>query len=205
MIRATCAKHIFPLVVTALMLFAIGHQPATSAPPTECDCTGDTVRNVNFCINGTNYNALVYFCEQNYSAPNLGTGPCTGLQNQHRISVVSKICFPNGRPIGVTDQQIFGYMLCDMLNTGCTFGNQWRVFRPVLNGTFCWTVQLPKCTTYDANGCIVPCGTCLLCRTELVWTVVNGVCTPSYTQCNQLQDCDQNCTNGACQEPICCP
>jgi hypothetical protein len=205
MFRATCAKHIFPFFLTALMLLAIGYQPATSAPTTECDCVGDTVRNVNFCINGTNYNAIVYFCEQNYPSNALANGICDS-RKLDRISMVSKICFPNGRPPGVTDQQIFGYMMCDILNSGCNFTNQWNTHRPAVNGFYCWTIKFPKCTTTDANGCIVPCGTtCCLCRTALWWEVVNGVCTPKYLPCSQVQDCDQGCTNGTCQEPICCP
>ena len=205
MIRATCAKHILLFAVSVLMLLAIGHQPASSAPLTECDCTGETVRNVNFCINGTTYNAIVYFCEQNYPLNALASGICNS-KKLNRISVVSKICFPNGRPPGVTDQEIFGYMLCDILNSGCTLGNQWEVFRPALNGAFCWTIQFPKCTTIDANGCIVPCGTtCHLCITALEWIVENGVCTPVWIQCSHVQGCDQDCTNGACQPPTCCP
>ncbi|CAN5458457.1 hypothetical protein BH10BAC6_BH10BAC6_04400 [soil metagenome] len=196
----------YVVLTTALVLMIMTSSTISisAAPVSECTCTGDTVRNVNFCINGTNYNAVVYFCETNYPLNALADGICD-LRKLNRISVVSKICFPNGRPPGVTDQEIFGYMLCDILNLGCNFNNQWKTHRPALNGYYCWTIQFPKCTMTDANGCIVPCGTtCPLCRTALVWTVVDGNCVPTWSQCNQVQNCDQDCTNGTCQEPICC-
>lgn len=71
----------------------------------ECECTANVMRTVTYCIAGTNYTVNVYFCEAN-SNPASINGVCNTERKLDRLSVISKICFPNGRPPGVTDKQI---------------------------------------------------------------------------------------------------
>jgi hypothetical protein len=193
------------MVVAILTTALLGLASSSAKANDSCNCQANVTRTVTFCIDGTNYTANVDFCEVNYTAP-LPAGDCNSAP-QDRKSTLRKICFVGAQPIGYTDAEVIGYILCHVQSTACNLPppNPYGFFVPN-NGVFCWEIKVPKCTMRD-NGCIVPCGDCKYCIHAFQWDRVGGTCSlTGYWKCNG-SDCDgQNCTeNEGCPLLNCCP
>jgi len=173
-----------------------------------CNCNNVTQRHVNVCIAGTTYGMVVETCESN-TAPAALLDPCSPGLYQDRISTIKKICFDSTRPVGLTNVQIIGYIMCDIFNVGCAFPNpnQWGFTVPN-NGAYCWTFQTPRCTRVGLDGCINACGpTCEKCIFQFRWTRSSGVClwAPiAGAVCpTSNATCVSTCEEG-CPEIVCC-
>jgi hypothetical protein len=194
-------NHIFSVI--ALVTLSVTQR--VTAQQSDCSCTANVQRIVTFCVAGNTYAAAVDFCEINNNTPPYLIGGC-GLRRQNRISVLRKLCFQGPAPAGVTDEQIFQYLRCSIHNEACLPGNQWGINVP-MNGLYCWTISIPRCTERDANGCIVPCGNCRLCRYEMRWANTQGVCSfDQLWECHDNDTCSTGCNSSTCpSEVLCCP
>lgn len=171
-----------------------------------CACTPTLAAvNVTICIGSINYPMDVYFCDVNPTPD----GTCTGAV-QDRVSVLKKICFPSGRPPGLTDKQIISAMLCDMKNKACSVANQWGINVPN-NSHYCWEIRSPRCTMTDQNGCIIACGNSPCCIIEMRWTRIAGNCDwdprnipLDVYKCSGTGTCNENCQDGDCPIPEGC-
>lgn len=194
------------IMVTMMMMALLGLSATEVRANDSCNCQSNATRNVTFCIDGTNYTADVSFCELNFTAP-LPLGDCSTTLRQDRKSTLRKICFIGAQPIGYTDAQIIGYLLCHILNTACNVPNEFGFIVPGPPvGVYCWEIKVPKCTMRD-NGCIVPCGDCKYCIHAFDWVKSGGVCTPRlHKVCNGPDCLGTGCNqNDGCPELLCCP
>lgn len=194
----------FSLFLTFALIAALAQTPAIHAQTNPCTCTETHNRPVTVCINGVNYAMHVGFCEQNYNPP--ASHPCAVL-NQDRVSIIKRVCFDSTYPVGLTNAQILGYILCDIASKGCNPGNQWGVNVPNL-GKFCWLIRMPKCTMFASN-CVLPCEDCYLCTYLYEWDKTTGICTfvdktATDNRCPSTETCDEPCEEG-CPVKTCCP
>jgi hypothetical protein len=193
------------MVVAILTIALLGLASSSAQANDSCNCQSNVTRTVTFCIDGTNYTANVDFCEVNYTAP-LPAGDCNPAP-QDRKSTLRKICFVGAQPIGYTDAEIIGYLLCHVQSTACNLPppNPYGFF-VLNNGVFCWEIKVAKCTMRD-NGCIVPCGDCKYCIHAFDWIRGGGTCVPRLYKVCDGPDCDNsNCTeNDGCPSLLCCP
>jgi len=191
------------MVVAILTTALLGLASSSAKANDSCNCQANVTRTVTFCIDGTNYTANVDFCEVENPIP--AAGVCNPL-DQDRKSTLRKICFVGTQPIGYSDAQIIGYLLCHILNTACGVPNEFGFVVPgPPRRRYCWEIKVPKCTMRD-NGCIVPCGDCKYCIHAFEWTRSGGVCAPTIQIFCDGPDCDnQNCTqNDGCPVLNCC-
>jgi hypothetical protein len=198
-LRASAAM-VVAILTTALLGLASSSVKANDS----CNCQANVTRTVTFCIDGTNFTANVDFCE--VEPPNPAGGDCN-RRAQDRKSTLRKICFVGAQPIGYTDAEVIGYLLCHVRSTACNIPppNPYGFFVPN-NGIYCWEIKVPKCTMRD-NGCIVPCGDCKYCIHAFEWERAGGNCVNHYYNVCDGPDCDgSNCTqNLGCPSLLCCP
>lgn len=193
------------MVVAILTVALLGLAPSSALANDSCNCQANVTRTVTYCIDGTNYTANVDFCEVNYSPPVLGDCSTTLLQD--RKSTLRRICFVGAQPIGYTDAQIMGYLLCHIRLTACNVPNE---FGFVVPGPpvrrYCWEIKVPKCTM-RANGCIVPCEDCRYSIWAFEWQRAGGNCANTISiRCDGPNCNGQNCTeNEGCPAIQCCP
>lgn len=205
LVKSYCRK--LSCLSILLLVLVFGSSQLSAEIYDSCNCNGYITRNVNICIGGDTFALAVDFCELNGSAPNYLNPVCLNSGQQNRISIIRRICFPGTRPVGYTNAQIYGYIICDIKNRACDVPNQWGFVVPN-NGVYCWTFQTPKCTTTNTDGCIVACGpTCSICRTLLRWERIDGNCREALlagVSCPANTDtCAEGCESG-CPVSTCC-
>jgi hypothetical protein len=168
--------------------------------PPNCSCQAQTQKNMTICIAGTNYNIVLYTCEQDANTIPI-SNPCTypyscAGQTQNKISWVKEICFPGGAP-AASVAAIYNAIICatdlcvnDYLGVRSSFPNcdpGTRACNTVL-GVYCHTLAFPQCVQRSST-CISVCD-----------ADCDQYCYVQRRYCYDGSTCE-TCDEAICQDP----
>ena len=184
--------------------------------PPNCSCQAQTQKNLTICIAGTNYNIVLYTCEQDANTIPI-SNPCTypyscAGQTQNKISWVKEICFPGGAPAAsVTD--IYNAIICatdlcvnDYLGVRSSFPNcdpGTRACNTVF-GVYCHTLAFPQCvqrSTTCISVCDADCDQ--YCYVQRRYCYDGSGCS-TCTIPTICQDPDSGTCQGSCLDKVNC-
>ena len=206
------------VVLFAFGCIAISHRVSAQCPgqiPPNCNCQVQTQKNLTICIGGTDYNIVLYTCEQDattipISNPCLFAGSCT-QRPQDKISWVKEICFLSGAPaVPVTD--IYNAIICatdlcinDYLGVKPSFPNcdQGTDACGTLLGVYCHTLAFPQCVQRSST-CISVCDADCdqYCYVQRRYCMIDDNCEVcDFSICS---DPDSEVCQGSCLEKVDC-